>query len=201
MRNQAIQKWLEGVKNAAYDFRPVIYITDAIPTQNELLQAIKTLSRLSIYGGFITGVEELYTQEAKYAIEHFDAMQLTPSQCAAARDAITETLESYYHYDPAIGNGTYYQLKCFMRTMKEIDNVIAHAMLVHEPQIPSCTTKIIKCCTTPYYKHNEESQQQFKYHQKLSTLATDFPNVTLKELLHLLKEETPAKEPEAPVLD
>ncbi len=159
----AIEQWIQGVKNAAFDFRPMIYRTDAVPTHEELQQAAEMLSRLVKYGGFIKLSEEMYAQVAEYALEHFKQLTLTEAQRAAARDAITNSLQIYYNYDPAIGNGIDYQMCCFLQTMKDIDKAIASARPIKAPLVPRVEPQTVVACTTPYYKHNEPTQQKFKY--------------------------------------
>jgi hypothetical protein len=188
----ATEYWLQGVHNAAYEFRPVIYSTDEIPTQQDLLHALQILSRLSKYGGFITGVEELYAQEAEYALEHFAKLNLTLEQCAAARDAITASMESYYHYDPAVGYGLQYQLRCFMKTMKDIDLAIARPRPVTVPERPFVKKHAITCCTTPYYKHNEDGQQKFKYDAPKNAPRPKQTG-TIEEIVTMNAEPQPAR--------
>ena len=80
-REAAIEKWLEGVTNAAFEFRPVIYKTNAIPRRSDILSALQALSRLSQFGGFIDEViEEMYTQQVEYALMHIPLVVYTSLQ-------------------------------------------------------------------------------------------------------------------------
>lgn len=169
-REAAIEKWLEGVTNAAFEFRPVIYKTNAIPRRSDILSALQALSRLSQFGGFIDEViEEMYTQQVEYALEHMRRRVWNDAQLQAACNAITDTLSTYLHYDPAIGNGIPYQTKCFHKTLRDVDK--AFSMYANE----SCAQgeqirvyqKTVPCCLTPYYKHtvikDPDAQPTFKY--------------------------------------
>lgn len=169
----AIKKWIEGVTNAALEFRPIIYKTNATPSKDQLIFALQLLSRLTKFGGFINeAIEELYAQQVQYAIEHVKNKQWNLAQLAAAREAITNTLDVYYHYDPAIGNGVEYQIKCFHKTLREIDK----AYKDNTNETASIETrimvieKIIPCCLTPYYKHtaikDPDAKPSFKYISK-----------------------------------
>lgn len=169
-RKAAIDKWLEGVTNAALEFRPLVYKTNAIPNKSEILKALQTLSRLTRFGGFIEdGIEELYAQQVTYAIEHMSRRAWSDAQCAAARDAITETLNVYLHYDPAIGNGVTYQTKCFHKTLRLVDQAYDNnrGKVIAAPTQIQLQQKAIPCCLTPYYKHtvikDPNAQPTFKY--------------------------------------
>ncbi len=184
----AIEQWLQGVKNAAFEFRPIIFRTDAIPSHEEIEQALQMLSRLTKYGGFVKPDEETYTQVAEYALEHFQTLPLNDSQAAAARDAITNTLQQYYNYDPAIGNGVDYQMYCFLKTMRDIDKAIVNAHPVKVPIIPRVEKETVVVCTTPYYKHNEPAQQKFKYDAPKQETGPKNQG-TLAELLEEYRDE------------
>lgn len=169
-REAAINKWLEGIANAAFEFRPLIYKTNAIPTQNDILSALQVLSRLTQFGGFITeDIEELYAQQVRYALEHMRRCVWNDAQLAAARDAITETLSTYLHYDPAIGNGVTYQTKCFHKTLRLVDKAYEQNKEIVSPQKHPLQVwqKVVPCCLTPYYKHivikDPDAQPTFKY--------------------------------------
>lgn len=166
----AIEKWLEGVTNAAFEFRPLIYKTNAIPSRSDILSALQALSRLAKFGGFIAeDIEELYAQQVQYAIEHMSRRVWGDAQCAAARDAITETLSTYLHYDPSIGNGVPYQTKCFYKTLRMVDKAYEdnkNTQPQHGVKI-EVWQKAVPCCLTPYYKHtvikDPDAQPTFKY--------------------------------------
>ena len=171
MTNQvAIEKWLEGVTNAALHFRPIIYKTNAIPNKDTILSALKTLSRLTCFGGFIDeNIEGMYAQHVRYALEHMNRYTWSVSQCCAAMSAITDTLSTYLHYDPAVGNGIKYQTKCFYKTLKAVDAAYeANKTTMPAPEMKiSVQKKVIPCCLTPYYKHtvikDPTALQSFKY--------------------------------------
>ncbi len=186
MTNQiAIEKWLEGVKNAALYFRPVIYKTNAIPSKANILSALKTLSRLTCFDGFIDeNIEGMYAQQVRYAIEHMNRYTWNVSQCRAAMNAITDTLSTYLHYDPAIGNGVKYQAKCFYKTLKAVDQAYEankNAVPAHEMTV-SVQKKIIPCCLTPYYKHtvikDPTAPQSFRYPKTNKRQADEHANAS-----------------------
>ena len=166
----ATEKWLEGVTNVAFEFRPVIYKTNAIPRRSDILSALQALSRLTRFGGFINeSIEGMYAQQVEYAIEHMSHRVWGDAQCSAAMDAITETLSTYLHYDPAIGNGVAYHSKCFYKTLKAVDKAYEEnqgVMPVHGVQV-EVWKKVVPCCLTPYYKHtvikDPNAKPSFKY--------------------------------------
>lgn len=174
-REAAIAKWLEGVTNAAFEFRPLVYKTNAQPTHNDILTALQVLSRLTQFGGFIDeSIEEMYAQQVQYALEHMRNRVWNEAQLAGACTAITNTLGSYLHYDPTIGNGVSYQTKCFHKTLHEVDK--AYTMHKCTPFNADGEIKIwqkpVTCCLTPYYKHTvikyPQAQPSFKYLTKPS---------------------------------
>lgn len=175
----AIAKWLEGVSNAAREFRPIVYKTNAVPTHNDILAALQALSRLTQFGGFIDdNIEEMYAQQVHYALEHMRHRVWNEAQLAGACIAITDTLSSYLHYDPAIGNGVSYQTKCFHKTLREVDkayNTYQYTKLSATDEV-KIWQKPITCCLTPYYKHtvikHPQAQPSFKYLTKPSKNAS-----------------------------
>lgn len=166
----AIAKWLEGVINAAVEFRPLVYRTNAVPTANDILDALQSLSRLTHFGGFIDeNIEEMYAQQVYYALEHMRNRTWNDAQLSGACIAITNTLSSYLHYDPTIGNGISYQTKCFHKTLREVDKAfVKNQYTIRQPTTNATLQQIpITCCLTPYYKHtvikDPQAQPSFKY--------------------------------------
>lgn len=169
-RESAITKWLEGVTNAALEFRPLVYKTNAVPTHNDILAALQALSRLTQFGGFIDeNIEEMYAQQVHYALEHMRHRVWNDAQLAGACTAITQTLGSYLHYDPAIGNGISYQTKCFHKTLREVDKAYTRNQRtsLDKPTEVKIWQIPVTCCLTPYYKHtvikHPQAQPSFKY--------------------------------------